>query len=415
MAITAAYRDWLIDPVNNEHRVLLIEADHATGTVNMATLPYCSETGVPYDAWLPDMPVLDSTLFDHVAAGSFTAINNLNPDVWQSYNFTGQECRWLLGDLRWNRGQFQPVTTAILGDVSRDEFTFGFDLVDKGFLLEKEIQLNTSGTEDKQVTIPITLGSVFNVQPVLIDYGQQIYQIHDGLVEALTVRDNGVPVQFTPMLAIGQFKLKNRPVGTVTCDVQQANDSVLSMAQFIADKAGMGQVQQYGLAAWQRIAKLGIQIRNTISYARILDELAAAVGGWWRLDGLGRIEFVSDQQAALDLTLTEDDIIDLTPGSEQRPYNRIKLHYAPNATVLDEAVLEGPLEAGVISRTMHQRLINEGSTLEQPTQAITGLFEATLEQSTLIADADDTAQLMALLKQRYGRSHRSYTSTDHNC
>ncbi len=411
MNITAAYRDWLMNPVNNDHRVLLIEADHVTGTVCLATAPYMSETGQPYDDWLPEIPVLDESLYGHVGVGSFSAVNHCNPDEWQDYQFIGQECRWYYGDLRWNRGQFQPVATAIINDVRRDEYTFEFDLVDRGFMLEKPVPLASANINDKSVEIPLTLGHVFNAPAKLIDYAHQIYQIHSGSLDIVIVRDNGVPISFTAMNNEGKFKLKNRPVGTVSCDVRQADNTLMAITRYLAELAGMGTVQQYGLSAWQRIASLGIQITGSTTYAALLDELAESVGCWWRLNAPGQIELVSDQQPVQDIVLTEDDLIDLNPDSTERPFNKIKLHHTPNLTVLDGTVIEGAVEAGVISQSLRQRLINSHRTITRTTHARTGVFNSTLERNSLITDDDQAARLMTLLSQRHGQLHRGYSGS----
>ncbi len=392
-------QNWLMNPVNDECRVLLLEVHHSQGIVRLATLPYMDEHGNPYDDWLTEAPVLDESLYSHAAVGDFQAINTLNPEQWASYHWAGYPCLWFWGDIRWPRSQFVQVAAAVNEDVRRDDVTFDFDIVDRGFLLEKTVRT----TDD-----PVTFGYARNITPKQVDYARQVYQIHDGPVDQIPViRDNGVPVSATFALESGQYTLNAKPVGTHTVDVMEVNDTAPEIVQALANRAGFEVVDSFGLATWQQQAKLGFAVKQE-SYAECLNRVATAIGAYWRLDGLGRIELVSDQVMPLDTTLTDDDLIDLQPGQAKRPPQRIELHYDPNPQTLSVDVLSGPVEAGVVSAAERQWLSSSSTILRRELRVMTGDFDETLVYHSHTRDAEDAELLLDLLEGRCLEVRRTY-------
>lgn len=392
-------QNWLTNPVNDEFRVLLLEVHHSQGIVRLATLPYMDETGNPYDDWLTESPVLDESLYSHTAVGDFQAVNTLNPEQWGSYYWAGYPCLWFWGDIRWQRSQFVQVAAAVNDDVRRDDVVFDFDVVDRGFLLEKPVR-----TDDE----PLTFGYARNITPTQVNYEHQVYQVHDGLVDQIPmIRDNGVPVSASFALDSGKYTLDALPVGTHTTDVMEANDTAPEILQALATRAGFEVADNYGLATWQQQAKMGFAV-NQESYADLLDQLATAIGAYWRLDGLGRIELVSDQVIPLDMVLTDDDLLDLQPDRAQRPPKRIELHYDPNPNVLSDDVLSGPVSAGVVSEAERIWLSNTDTTLKRELQVMVGDFDDTLSYHSFIRDPEDAELLLDLLEGRSLELRRVY-------
>jgi hypothetical protein len=399
---------WLTNPLFDANRTILIELEHSAGTVHLSTLPYLSETGIPYDAWLLEEPVLEETLEGHTSVGDFSVINYENPDVWQGYHWSGRECRLYIGDVSWPKSAFSGLATAIIEDVRRDGLTFTFDIVDRGFLLERNIQQQDIDVRGESKEIPLSFGHLFNVSPVLVDYPNQIYQVHDAAVLAIEPRDNGIPVGYTALLSAGKFKLDHQPVGTLSCGVEQQAATVLAIVQEIARRAGF-ELVHYGTQSWQRLAVAGLYVTGEPTFASLLDELASAVGCWWRLDGLGRIELISDQSEPLNITLTDDDVLDLQPSNLERPANKITLRYAPNHVVLSEDALAGAVEAGVVSALQSQHLTQADSVMTLLTHASTGLFDSLIEHKSIVVDTDSATMLMDILQQRQGTERRRWT------
>lgn len=399
---------WLTNPLFDTNRTVLVELEHSAGTVYLSTLPYLAETGIPYDAWLVEEPVLEESLEGHSAIGDFSVVNYENPEVWQNYHWLGYECRLLIGDVAWPRSAFSMLATAIIEDVRRDGLTFSFDIVDRGFLLERNIQQQDVDVRGESKEIPLSFGHLFNIQPVLVDYPNQIYQVHDASVLAIEPRDNGIPVSYTALLSAGKFKLTHQPVGTLSCAVEQQSATILSIMQELAQRAGF-EVVHFGTQSWQRSAVAGLYISGEPTFASLLDELASSVGCWWRLDGLGCIELISDQAEPLNITLTDDDVLDLQPSNLERPTNKITLRYAPNHVVLSEDVLAGAIEAGVVSSLHGKQLTQTDSVEIRLTHASTGLFDTAVEYKSIVIDVTTATLLLDLLEQRQGTERRHWT------
>lgn len=406
--MTPEFITWLTNPLFDANRTVLIEAEHSNGTVYLSTLPYLSESGIAYDAWLLEEPVFEEALDAHAGVGDFIVINHSNPDDWQGWAWVGCECRFYFGDVAWPRAAFEPIARTLIEDVRRDGLRFVFDVVDRGTLLEKPIAQLDIDVRGESKEIPLCFGSLFNVTPVLIDYAEQVYQVHDGAVLSVLPRDNGIPVDCTALLSAGKLKLLNSPVGTLSCEVQQPDKTLLSVLQVVASRAGF-EVAHYGTQSWQRLAIVGLYVTGEPSFASLLDELAASVGCWWRLDALGRIELISDQAEPLAITITDDDVLDLQPAALERPVNKITLNYAPNHVVLDQDVLTGAVEVGVLTQAESNRLTQAHSTQTRVTYASTGVFESTLEQNSVAVETSTAAAVLDLLHIRKGKPHRRWT------
>lgn len=406
--MTSEFIAWLTNPLFDGNRTILIEAQYSAGVVYLSTQPYLSEAGLAYDAWLLDEPVFEESLDAHASVGDFIVINNHNPDDWQSWAWVGCECRFYFGDLNWPRAAFEPIARTLIEDVRRDGLRFVFDVVDRGALLEKSIQQLDIDVRGESKEIPLCFGSLFNIAPVLIDYAEQVYQVHDGAVLSVLPRDNGIPVECTALLSAGKFKLLNSPVGTLSCEIQQSNKTLLSVLQELATRAGF-EVTHYGTQSWQRLAIVGLYVTGEPSFASLLDELADSVGCWWRLDALGRIELISDQEEPLAITITDDDVLDLQPAALERPVNKITLNFAPNHVVLDQDVLAGAIEVGVLTQAEGNRLTQAHSTQTRITHASAGVFEGSLEQNSVAIEASTATELLDLLHARKGQPHRRWT------
>lgn len=127
---------------------------------------------------------------------------------------------------------------------------------DRTYRLDEPLQLaqydGTGGiggtTEIKGQSRPTAFGRRRNITPVLIDQGNNIYQVHDRRIQAVdAVTDRGEEyvndgdlasyaalVAWTPVvghyvtcLAIGCFRIGSTPAGAITCDVKGDADTAL--------------------------------------------------------------------------------------------------------------------------------------------------------------------------------------------
>jgi hypothetical protein len=244
----AQWAAWLLDP--NAKRVVLVEATaNVSGTETkfyMSTGNYVTraadtppsqfylpviKTGAQYSESISVSPT--TTAGTSSITGGDIALYNPNGelDAWLNYVWINRTVNASLGDESWDgvqtsftRGDFRLIFTGIVADIHSESFDM-LNLI----MADKTAQLNVplttqllGGTGPNATsTVPLCFGECFNITPVLYDQPTLTYQVHNGPIELIIeVRDNGVPVAFTPNLAAGTFQLNQSPIGAVTCSVQ---------------------------------------------------------------------------------------------------------------------------------------------------------------------------------------------------
>jgi len=142
------------------------------------------------------------------------------------------------------RDNLQPANTSISSDLLGNYY--------QGEIVPTYIYNNTYANNLK----PIVLGEVNNITPLLIDPSRLEYMVNNTAVESiLEVRDNGVPVQFSPVYGTGKFILLKTPVGAVTCAVQGTKEAII-FAQFPWSGDQIGAQPLYVNTAASIIARL---------------------------------------------------------------------------------------------------------------------------------------------------------------
>ncbi len=227
----AEFLAWLED--GYARRVVLVEVGVLTGSVEttrlLADRAYTSEAGVPYEPLIRGgVSFSESLSLDGGFSMSTGAIEVDNAsgerDAWLDDVWKNRPVQVFLGDVDWPRAQFRPIFTGTVADISaRDSGALSLSLRDKLQRLNTAVSEATVGGTgaNAQALQPLAFGEVFNVSPVLANPSTHEYQVHAGQVERIIeVRDNGVPVSFTPVLSTGRFRLTASPVGQITASVQ---------------------------------------------------------------------------------------------------------------------------------------------------------------------------------------------------
>jgi hypothetical protein len=232
----AQFIAWLKD--DSAIRCVLIEVNVQTGGVEVTR--YLSNKG--YTTSPTDTP--SNTSYKPYIIGSIQFTETLSIDgnaslSWGDIsidNYSGDRDSWLddvwanraikvfIGDVRWKRTDFRQVFDGIVANVNtKNRETINLQVSDKMQRLNTpvtEVKLGGTTTNADQL-IPLCFGECHNVTPLLINSAINQYQVHNGPIESIIeVRDNGVPVSFTPDLANGKFTLNQQPAGIVTCSVQ---------------------------------------------------------------------------------------------------------------------------------------------------------------------------------------------------
>lgn len=161
---------------------------------------------------------------------SFGDIEILNTDGelddWVDDCWAGRQLRVYLGDPTWQKSDFRLMFTGVITGVdcrsrSRINLKYSDSLQRLNFPVT-EVKLGGTGSLADEVA-PLCFGECHNISPRLVSEATNEYQVHQGEIESIIeVRDNGIPVSFTPYLSTGKFRLAAAPVGAVTCSVQGA-------------------------------------------------------------------------------------------------------------------------------------------------------------------------------------------------
>lgn len=279
-------------------------------------------------------------------------------DGWLDYVWSNRAVAVYVGDPTWPRADFRLVFAGVVDDIdSQARDTLTLRLRDKLERLNAPVSetLLDGSTENKARLIPITLGEVHNVEPLLINPTALTYQYHDGQTTAerlIEVRDNGAPIAtYTTSLSAGTFTLTASPVGQITCDVQGAKpggtyrNDVGNLVQHLVQSYGPSATRFSGadLDATQLAAfvtacpqAVGRHLGERENVLAVCQELAASVGAQVVCTSTGLLRLI---RLALPATGTPTAVTsaDMEAGSlaiSQRPPVKAtaKIGYAKNCT-----------------------------------------------------------------------------------
>lgn len=242
---------------DNAKRCVLIEA--GVQIAGIETTRFLSNKN--YDTYLPvvcgGVTFSESLSLDGSVSLSNGNIefNNINGEIdsWLDDVWKNRSIRVYIGDEFWQRSDFYLIFDGVVAEQPSADDRMKITLT----LSDKLQRLNTTVSDVKlkdfitdatnpnyDKLIPLLFGECFNITPLLIDNATHTFQIHNGPIERIIeVRDNGIPVNFTPLLSTGSFQLLQQPVGTITCDAQGDNST-----GYVNDPVGLVRLltQHYG-------------------------------------------------------------------------------------------------------------------------------------------------------------------------
>lgn len=229
------FNAWLISPTSI--RCLLVEA--VVSVDGVETTRYLSSAG--YVTGAGDTPANTAYLPLVVGGVKFTETLSLDNaglsygdveidntdgslDSWLGDLWRNKPIRMYTGDVRWPRADFRMVFNGVIDDIaSKSRVRLNLKLRDKLQRLNTPVsEVKVGGlSQSKDMLIPVTLGEVHNMLPVLIDPALHTYQLHTTQIKRLIeVRDNGAPVTVVADIIDGKFALSGSPSGTITASVQ---------------------------------------------------------------------------------------------------------------------------------------------------------------------------------------------------
>ena len=204
-------------------------------------------------------------------------------------------------------------------------------------------------------TKPKCFGQVHNIDPVLVDAANYVYQVHDGAIEAIdAVYDGGVALtittDYTVDLSNGRFTLVAAPTGIITADVRGAKPggtyltTVADIVQhLIENEAGLTHPGDFDTASFTALniansAVVWIYDRDTTTLADVLDRLINSIGGFYGFDRAGKVQ-VGRVELATGAAAAEFDstnIIELIRLASAVPNHQVRVTYKKNFKVMNE-------------------------------------------------------------------------------
>lgn len=234
----AQFVAWLKD--HSAIRCVLVEVNVKTGGVETTrflsnkgyvTSPTDTPANTRYSPYIAGGVKFTETLsLDGTASLSFgdIEIDNLSGDrdAWLDDVWDNRAIKVFIGDVRWDRTDFRQIFDGVVAGIqTKNRTRINLRVSDKLQRLNGPVSETKLGgaTSNADRLLPLCFGECHNIEPLLVDPSVNEYQVHDGAIEQIIeVRDNGVPVAFTPYLTTGKFRLSAQPSGQITASVQGA-------------------------------------------------------------------------------------------------------------------------------------------------------------------------------------------------
>lgn len=277
------------------------------------------------------------------------AIDSWQDDIWQQ-----RTIKVYIGDYSWARTDFYLIFDGVTAKVdSNDRDKITLTVSDKLQRLNNTVtDIKLGGASaNKDKLLPLLFGQCFNISPLLVDLANLEYQIHNGPIEGIIeVRDNGVPVAFTPFLSTGKFRLLQAPAGTITCSAygdkpsSYSNDAVTMIKRLVKDYGLAGQrftdadldLTSLSTFAAANTQPLGIYLTEKANVVEVVNRIAASLGAAVMMTrtGLMRIVKLDLPQASAGTIVSSKDMEEFSIHVSEMPpvYAAIKLGYAKNWT-----------------------------------------------------------------------------------
>lgn len=415
----AQFNAWLKDQA--AIRCILVEVGVKSGGVEITR--YLSNRG--YVTSPSDTPANTTYAARIVGGVSFTESISIDGSVAVSYgdielqNLDGALDPWLddywsnrilsiyVGDMSWPREDFRLVFNGVVSGIdAKNRDRLNLKISDKLQRLNtpvSEVKLGGSSTNADQL-IPLCFGECHNIEPLLVDSAYLEYQVHDGQIERIIeVRDNGIPVAFTPFLSTGKFRLVNNPVGQITCSVQgdkyggvYKND-VVGVVTRLATGYGSstlrftsGDLNASALAVFAaaNTQPVGAYLKDRANTLEVCNQIAASVGARLVVSKAGLLSLVKiDLGVSSTRSVNADDMAERSIEIKSLPtvLAAVKLAYCKNYTVQDS------LASGVLAE--HAEMFKqEWLTVTRTDSAAAtnyNLFTEPTQQDTLLLVASD--------------------------
>lgn len=404
-----------------------------------------------------DVSIMQGDQFGSAAPtfGNITIINGDGAlDNILAFFWTGREVIVKAGATNFSYNEFTTVFSGFSSGIEADEDTISVLISDGRARVDQQIQQTTyagtgglEGGSDLATQVkPLCYGECYNIEPILVDATNLVYQVHSGAMQAFTnVYDAGVALtssgdvaditlvtptagHYYTQLSGGYVKLGSTPSGRITADVQgDATGGTYSskpsdiVQVIVKNKLGSQSFAaseidgaNFNLLGAQVTGPAGIYITDRVQCSDLLDQLINPLGAWWTFTRQGKLSCgFADDPGTATVYLTADDIDEEgVKLAETIPASwRISVGYKPLGVVQPESELAGSATAArrqLVADQYRYVTSEDGTVLTANQIANERTFDTRLTSST------DANMLLARLVRIYGSRRRLYELAIHN-
>jgi hypothetical protein len=421
----AQYKAWLRQ--DNVERCLLVEVEAYSGGAvvtrylsdkGYTSAPTDSPANQAYDEILVEAPRFKAAMREVFRGDSLVSFGELSID-----NSSGERDAWLLdawdgrpvriyhGSPWWPKADFRLILSGTIGDIGATErHRLVLRVRDKQHLLTVPIQtaLIAGTTANKDRRKPITLGEVFNVEPVLVDDATHTYQVHDGQIHGIDVYQNQVLLtlgaHYTVNLAAGTFSLVSAATGRITCDVRGSKSGgvyVHKTAELVhrilTERAGFDP-SEIDVASYDQLnvdapGGAGIYISDdNETVLSAIDALIASAGGFHTIgrDGKFYMGLFKAPAGAAVAELGDDDVVQGKVELRRRilPMKSVRCGYRRNWTPVRDGLPTSLSEA-------ERARLGESCQVVKATNSLVGHLlaeDGPVEETCFVASSDAQAE-----------------------
>lgn len=292
---------------------------------------------------------------------------------------------------------------------------------------------------------PLCFGEVYNIEPVLVDAANLVYQIHHGSMDAvLAVRDSGVALTpggnvaditlavpsagtFVTQLSGGYIKLGSTPAGRITADAQGSNDNAyvstgpdiaLEVLRYrLGAKSFMNtEIDLGAFASLETVLSgaMGIYLRDRVTASEVIDRLLLPCACYWTFTRLGVITCGAVQPVTEgDFSFNEDSVADegVQVVASIPPSWRISVGYQPLGVIQSEDEL-----AAATTVADRAFLTEEYRSVTSEDETLKTLNTAATERAfyTCFAAKADAEGLLTRLRMIYATTRKVYRAPIYN-
>jgi len=438
MSTHAAFSDaWL---AADNHKIILVELEYHDGeSMKMfyfSNHPYTTSPGeaainslgevltnIAYEDILTNIPIITSSIDNSDAIGALDVLNTDGEfDELINFSWVGHTVRIYMGEPSWPRSAFGIILDGITSKItSTQQHKIIMEIRDKQEILNVPAQndkitssyvedlLNaaaptfvgdisgTRDTEDRAYSvpnrvipegvinnnIPICLGKVFNISPIMIDSFNHVYLIHEKSIKEVTeVRADGVALannQYELALSIDNgdgvtgsaIRLLDHPHSTqITCDVVGCIDrgtgyledttivpySTAHLVEWLVlEKTSLTNedicypcFDINGETPFANTYPLGLYVdpHTEPIVQELIKQIVSSSGGYHRINNISKLQIkviLEPKGLTPDFYISTDSVEQhgFTIGDMENPVNSMRFGYKKNWTIQDESSIAG--------------------------------------------------------------------------